>query len=79
MNLRENALKSGGGLTSVRMDQSRIDDRFGAVNGGWMQNYVQPDRVRINAFKGMEDPRSRSLGLAAAQLKKNPFAHNIGG
>lgn len=44
-----------------------------------MQNYVQPDRVRINAFKGMEDPRSRSLGLAAAQLKKNPFAHNIGG
>jgi hypothetical protein len=79
MNLRENALKSGGGLTSVRMDQSRVDDRFGTVNGGWMQNYVQPDRVRINAFKGMEDPRSRSLGLAAAQLKKNPFAHNIGG
>lgn len=77
MNVRENALKAGGALSSVRTDQTRMDSRFGPPSGGWMQQYVQPNFNKFNAFKGKENPHARTLGIASQQLAANPFAQDI--
>jgi len=77
MNVRESALKQGGRLTAVRSDTSRIDGRMNAANGGWTQNYQQKPFHQFNAYKGNENPNSRSLDIAKRQLQNNPLAHSI--
>ena len=77
MNVRESALKQGGSLTAVRSDTSRIDGRFAAPNGGWTQQYQQKPFHQFNAYKGNENPNSRSLDIAKRQLQNNPLAHHI--
>ena len=77
MNVRESALKQGGALTAVRSDTSRIDGRVNAANGGWTQNYQQKPFHQFNAYKGNENPNSRSLDIAKRQLQNNPLAHHI--
>ena len=77
MNVRESALKQGGALTAVRADTSRIDGRFNAANGGWTQNYQQKPFHQFNAYKGNENPNTRSLDIAKRQLQNNPLAHHI--
>jgi hypothetical protein len=77
MNVRESALKQGGCLTAVRSDTSRIDGRMNAANGGWTQNYQQKPFHQFNAYKGNENPNSRSLDIAKRQLQNNPLAHSI--
>lgn len=77
MNVRESALKQGGSLTAVRSDTSRIDGRFNPANGGWTQNYQQKPFHQFNAYKGNENPNSRSLDIAKRQLQNNPLAHHI--
>ena len=77
MNVRENALKAGGALSSVRMDQTRMDSRFGPVSGGWTQQYVQPTHQDMNPHKDTVNPHARTLGLASQQLASNPFAQDI--
>ena len=77
MNVRENALKAGGALSSVRMDQTRMDSRFGPVSGGWTQQYVQPTHQDMNPYKDTVNPHARALGLASQPLASNPFAQDI--
>ena len=77
MNVRESALKQGGALTAVRSDTSRIDGRVNAANGGWTQNYQQKPFHQFNAYKGNENPNSRSLDIAKRQLQNNPLSHHI--
>jgi hypothetical protein len=77
MNVRETALKQGGRLTTARADTSRIDGRFGTADGGWTQNYQQKPFHQFNAYKGQENPNSRSLDLAKRQLQNNPLSHHI--
>lgn len=77
MNVRESALKQGGALTAVRSDNSRVDGRVGPANGGWTQNYQQKPFHQFNAYKGNENPNSRSLDLAKKQLQNNPLSHHI--
>ena len=78
MNVRESALKQGGALTAVRSDTTRVDGRTGPANGGWTQNYQQKPFHQFNAYKGHENPNSRSLDIAKRQLQNNPLAHHIG-
>lgn len=77
MNVRESALKQGGGLTAVRSDTSRIDGRMNAANGAWTQQYQQKPFHQFNAYKGHENPNSRSLDIAKRQLQNNPLAHSL--
>jgi hypothetical protein len=77
MNVRESALKQGGALTAVRSDTSRIDGRINAANGGWTQQYMQKPYHQFNAYKGHENPNSRSLDIAKRQLQNNPLAHSL--
>lgn len=78
MNVREGPLKAGGALTTVRLDQTRVDGRFNAAEpGGRFQNVKNADYHKFNAFKGIEDPRSRNLDIAKNQLAQNPFNHNL--
>lgn len=77
MNVRENALKQGGRLTSVRSDTSRIDGRLAAANGAGQQQYQQAQYHKFNAYKGNENPNSQRLDLAQRQLKNNPYAHSL--
>ena len=78
MNVRESALKQGGRLTAVRSDTTRVDGRVNPANGGWTQNYQQKPFHQFNAYKGNENPNSRSLDIAKRQLQNNPLAHHIG-
>ena len=78
MNVRESALKQGGALTAVRSDTTRVDGRINAANGGWTQNYQQKPFHQFNAYKGNENPNTRSLDIAKRQLQNNPLAHHIG-
>ena len=76
MNVRESATKQGGKLTSVRMDQSRIDGRMAPANGGWMQDYKKSEfSSSTNAYKGNTNPYAtdESLGMAKRQLAHNPL------
>lgn len=77
MNVRENALKQGGAVTSVRTDTSRVDGRMNPANGGWMQVYQQNAFHQFNAYKGNENPYTRNLDVAKKQLKNNPLAQNV--
>jgi hypothetical protein len=77
MNVRESALKQGGALTAVRSDTSRIDGRINGANGGWTQNYRQKPFHQFNAYKGNENPNSRSLDIAKRQMQSNPLAQTI--
>lgn len=77
MNVRESALKTGGRLTAVRADTSRIDGRINTPNGSWMQNYQQKPFHQFNAYKGNENPNSYNLDIAKKQLQNNPLAHHI--
>jgi hypothetical protein len=77
MNVRESALRQGGAVTAVRSDTSRIDGRFGAANGGWMQNYQQKPYHNFNAYKGQVNPHVNNLGLVKKQLENNPLAHRF--
>lgn len=77
MNVRESALKQGGALTAVRSDTTRIDGRVNAANGGWTQQYRQKPFHQFNAYKGNENPNSRSLDIAKRQLQNNPLAHSL--
>lgn len=75
MNVRGNPLAQGGALSSVRVDQSRVDGRLGPVSGGHTQQYVKPQNYDLNAYKGMQNPRATShfLGTAERQLANNPY------
>jgi hypothetical protein len=77
MNVRESALKQGGALTAVRSDTTRIDGRVNAANGGWTQQYKQKPYHQFNAYKGNENPNSRTLDIAKRQLQNNPLAHSL--
>ena len=77
MNVRESALKQGGALTTVRSDTTRIDGRVNPANGGWTQQYQQKPFHQFNAYKGHENPNSRSLDIARRQLQNNPLAHSL--
>jgi hypothetical protein len=77
MNVRESAGKQGGRLTAVRADTSRIDGRMNAANGAWTQQYQQKPFHQFNAYKGHENPNSRSLDIAKRQLQNNPLAHSL--
>ena len=77
MNVRESALKQGGQITAVRSDTSRIDGRMNAANGGWTQQYQNNPFHQLNPYKGNENPNSRTLDLAARQLKNNPLSHSL--
>jgi hypothetical protein len=77
MNVRGNPLAQGGGLSSVRVDQSRTDGRTGTLNGGHTQNYVKPYFHQTNPYKGAHNPRATAefLGTAQRQLKNNPLTN----
>jgi len=77
MNVRESALKQGGQITAVRSDTSRIDGRVNAANGAWTQQYQNNTFHQFNPYKGNENPNSRTLDIAARQLKNNPLAHSL--
>ena len=77
MNVRESALKQGGRLTTVRTDTSRVDGRMNSANGGWTQQYQQKPFHQFNAYKGNENPNTRSLDIAKRQLQNNPLAHSL--
>ena len=76
MNVRESPLKQGGKLTSVRMDQTRVDGRVNPMNGAWMQQYKNADYHQLNPYKGMANPYAtpESLNTTKRQLANNPFA-----
>ena len=80
MNVRETPTKQGGKITSVRMDQSRMDGRFGTADGGWMQDYKKPDfsMGTMNAFKGNANPLAsdEALNIAKRQHAQNPCTKN---
>ena len=75
---RMNVTQTKGQLTSVRSDTTRIDGRINAANGGWTQQYQQKPFHQFNAYKGHENPNTRSLDIAKRQLQSNPLAHHIG-
>ena len=77
MNVRANPLAQGGSLTSVRIDQSRMDGRTGTINGGNTQNYIKPEFQNLNSYKGNINPRASSefLSTAQRQLKNNPLTN----
>lgn len=77
MNVRANPLAQGGALSSVRMDQSRIDGWTGSMNAGYTQHYVAPKYNNFNAYKGNLNPRATSefLSTAQNQLKNNPLSN----
>lgn len=79
MNVRESPLKQGGKLTSVRMDQTRVDGRVNPMNGAWMQQYKNADYHKFNSYKGVENPYAtpESLNTTKKQLMNNPFAQSI--
>ena len=77
MNVRESALKQGGQITAVRSDTSRIDGRMNAANGGWTKQYQNSTFHQLNHYKGNENPNSRTLDIAARQLKNNPLSHSL--
>src|SRR5210317_2134005 len=77
MNVRESALKQGGRLTTVRSDTTRVDGRINSANGGWTQQYQQKPFHQFNAYKGHENPNTRSLDIAKRQLQNNPLAHSL--
>jgi len=77
MNVRESALKQGGRLTTVRSDTTRVDGRMNSANGGWTQQYQQKPFHQFNAYKGNENPNTRSLDIAKRQLQNNPLAHSL--
>lgn len=76
MNVRESPVKQGGQLTSVRMDQTRVDGRVNPMNGAWMQQYKNADYHQFNPYKGKENPYAtpESLNTTRKQLANNPFA-----
>ena len=76
MNVRESPVKQGGQLTSVRMDQTRVDGRVNPMNGAWMQQYKNADYHQFNPYKGKENPYAtpESLNATRKQLANNPFA-----
>ena len=77
MNVRANPLAQGGGLSSVRIDQSRVDGRTGPIDGGHTQRYIVPQHTDLNSYKGMMNPRATSqfLSTAQRQLKNNPLTN----
>src|SRR5210317_2026279 len=75
---RMNVTQTRGHLTAVRSDTTRIDGRINAANGGWTQQYQQKPYHQFNAYKGNENPNTRSLDIAKRQLQNNPLAHHIG-
>ena len=77
MNVRENALKQGGRLTTVRSDTTRVDGRMNAPNGGWTQQYQQKAFHQFNAYKGNANPHCATLDIAKNQLQNNPLAHSL--
>jgi len=74
---RMNVTQTRGSLTTVRTDSTRVDGRTGPMNGGWTQHYQQKPFHQFNAYKGNENPNSRSLDLAKRQLQNNPLSHHI--
>src|SRR6056300_1179467 len=74
---RMNVTQTRGSLTTVRTDTTRMDGRTGPMNGGWTQHYQQKPFHQFNAYKGNENPNSRSLDLAKRQLQNNPLSHHI--
>lgn len=74
---RMNVTQTKGQLTSVRSDTTRIDGRVNAPNGGWTQQYQQKPFHQFNAYKGNENPYSKTLDIAKRQLQNNPLAHSI--
>ena len=80
MNVRETPVKQGGKVTSVRMDQSRMDGRFGTPDGGRMQDYKKPDfsMGSMNPYKGNANPLAspEALSIAKKQHSENPFTKN---
>ena len=79
MNVRESPLKQGGKLTSVRMDQTRVDGRVNPMNGAWMQQYKNADYHQLNPYKGQMNPyaTAESLNTTKKQLQNNPFAQSF--
>ena len=79
MNVRGDPLNQGGVLSQVRVDCNRVDGRVNGANGGWSQNYVQPEYQQLNAYKGMADPSGSDnrLNTAKRVLENNPLAHTI--
>ena len=77
MNVRANPLAQGGALSSVRMDQSRVDGWTGSMNAGYSQQYVVPKFNNLNAYKGNVNPRASAefLSTAQKQLKNNPLTN----
>jgi hypothetical protein len=77
MNVRANPLAQGGSLSSVRIDQSRMDGRTGTMNGSGTQNYIKPEFQNLNTYKGNINPRASSefLSTAQRQLKNNPLTN----
>jgi hypothetical protein len=75
MNVRGNPLAQGGAVSSVRIDQSRVDGRTGTLNGSRSQQYTGPEFHNFNSYKGQQNPRATSdfLGTAQRQLKNNPL------
>jgi len=74
---RMNVSQTRGHLTVVRSDTTRIDGRVNAANGGWTQQYQQKPFHQFNAYKGNENPYSRTLDIAKRQLQNNPLAHSL--
>jgi len=74
---RMNVAQTRGHLTTVRSDTTRIDGRVNAANGAWSQQYQQKPFHQFNAYKGIENPNSRSLDIAKRQLQSNPLAHSL--
>ena len=74
---RMNVAQTRGHLTTVRSDTTRIDGRVNAADGAWSQQYQQKPFHQFNAYKGIENPNSRSLDIAKRQLQSNPLAHSL--
>lgn len=79
MNVRAGALNQGGMPTVVRADTTRVDGRYGPVNGGWTQQYNNNKYYKFNAYKGNSNPyaTNESLGVAKRQLQNNPVAQHM--
>ena len=76
MNVRSDPLSQGGAVTTVRMDQSRVDGWTGQFNGQHGQTYVKPQHYDLNSYKGMENPRAcpSVLGTAHKQMTQNSLS-----
>lgn len=81
MNVRGNPVNQHGMVTSVRSDCNPYDGRFNPANGGWTQQYVQPQYNQLNSFKGNENPYANNFNLDTAKrlLANNPLAHSLSG